>query len=421
MKIMENDEKFALGKKASGKRLQFCTFKLECLLETAIAVNECSNVDEILKTFTNILHNQLEIGKILLFNYNERWSTIIISGVSKNVADEIKLPDDLIYYKQITHLTNALNKHLTVFDVLIPVISNNQPIAYLLIGDVDEEREGISPTIKHLHFIQTLANIIITAIENRRLFNENLFQEGIKKELDYARRMQMMLIPSYSELPNNEHIKAASYYLPHFEVGGDYYDMIQLSEYEYGFCVADVSGKGISAALLMSNFQANIRALFTSNSSLDDIVQKSNQRVIKNTNGEKFITLFIGKYDFRTKILSYINAGHNYPILYNKSDGTVKHLQKGCTGIGMLDIIPNLTIGETTVTDGSRLVLYTDGISELENEQEDYYGTDKMESEVVQTHSIDIVVDNLVEDMIKYKGTCPYPDDITLLILEFRT
>jgi sigma-B regulation protein RsbU (phosphoserine phosphatase) len=410
-----------LGKKASLKRLQFCNFKLDFLLNLTLAINENLPVNKILEKFLSILKEDLNIGKVLLFNYNEKWERLLISGVPHKVADEIKVPNDLIYYNQITNLTIALNPHLTFFDVLVPVFHHERPIAYLLIGDIEEERAGMSPTIKHLHFIQTLTNIVVVAIENRNLYNQNLRQEVLKKELDLASRMQSMLIPSHSSLPNNSDFNAAAYYLPHFEVGGDYYDVIQLNDHQYGFCIADVSGKGISAALLMSNFQANVRALFTANRNLEEIVHELNQRVMNNANGEKFITLFIGEYNSHTKKLTYINAGHNPPVFYQASTKTIKILPTGCIGVGMLDFIPTLSVGVEFTTPGSRLIMFTDGTVELENEKQEEFGTGIMEHELMQTQNLEAVIDKLVEELESFRGNGSYADDITLLALEFSS
>ena len=317
--------------KASLRRLQFCNFKLDVLLNITLGINENLPVDEILHRFENVLRKDLNIGKVLIYSYNQKWECILASGFHRNIAEGIRVETDLLYYKQITNLSVALNPNLELFDVIIPVYHHDAPIAYIIIGDIDEERAGMSPTIKHLHFIQTLTNIIIVAIENKRLFDESMRQEAIKKELELASRMQTMLIPNPSLLPNNDKIHASAYYLPHFEVGGDYYDFIKLNDTEYGFCIADVSGKGISAALLMSNFQANIRALFGTNLPLIETVKKLNQRVMENANGEKFITLFIGKYNTETRQLEYINAGHNPPIFYNCQSKHVEMLTIGCS------------------------------------------------------------------------------------------
>jgi len=407
------------GKKASLRRLQFCNFKLDFLLKLTIAINENQPVEEILDKYLSILKDELNIGKVLLYQYNEKWVRILSSGVDRKVIDEIKVPDDFTYYNQITSLTNAINHQLTVFDVLIPVFHNERPLAYLLIGDIEEERVGMSPTIKHLHFIQTMTNIVAVAIENRNLYNQNLRQEIIKKELDLASRVQSMLIPSHSSLPNNEDIIAAACYLPHFEVGGDYYDVIQINDHRYGFCIADVSGKGISAALLMSNFQANVRALLAANLKLDEIVHELNQRVMNNVNGEKFITLFIGEYNSQSKKLTYINAGHNPPILYQAGLKEIKFLQSGSIGIGMLDFIPSMTVGSEYITQGSRVIMFTDGIIELENEKMEEFGTAFMEHELIQTAVIDDVISNIIDELESFKGQGSYIDDITILALEF--
>jgi len=409
-----------MAPKASLRRLKFSNFKLDVLLNITLGINDNLPIDEMLSRFESILRKDLNIGKVLIYSYNQKWECVLASGFHRNLAENINVETDLVYYKQITNLTVALNPSLEKFDVIIPVYHHDAPIAYVIIGDIDEERAGMSPTIKHLHFIQTLANIIVVAIENRRLFNENVKQEAIKKELELASRMQTMLIPNPSLLPNNEKIHASAYYLPHFEVGGDYYDFLKLDETEYGFCIADVSGKGISAALLMSNFQANIRALFNANLSLPKTVHKLNDRVMESANGEKFITLFIGKFNTETKELRYINAGHNPPILLNVENKEVEMLSLGCIGVGMFDEIPKINVGSMILPPGSKLICYTDGIVELENENNIQFGTDIMEESMVQDKSINWIIDDIIEKLNKHKGNNSFFDDISLMGIEFH-
>ena len=179
----------------------------------------------------------------------------------------------------------------------------------------------MSPVLKHLNFIQTISSIIIVAIENIRLFNESLRQEALKKELELASRMQKMLIPDNSHMPRNPKVIVNGFYYPHYEVGGDYYDCIKLSDTKTGLCIADVSGKGISAAMLMSNFQASLRALFTHDIQLETLVHKAQFNCDVNAAGEKFITFFVARYDHESGMLEYINAAHNPPVLYNTVTG----------------------------------------------------------------------------------------------------
>lgn len=410
-----------MGESAIHNRLQLSNFKLNALLRVTLAINENTPVNELLEQFRSILCDDLNIGKVLMFSYNQKWERVLTSGVKRSVADGIRVENDLQYYKQITNLTATLNQSLAQFDTIIPVYHHDKPIAYVIIGDIEEEQAGMSPTIKHLTFIQTLANVIVVAIENRNLFNENVRQEAMKKELELASRMQTMLIPNPAMLPNNNLFHVSAYYLPHFDVGGDYYDWIKLTDEVYCFCIADVSGKGISAALLMSNFQANLRALTSTNLPLVDIVNKLNVKVMENVNGEKFITLFVAYYNINTHKLTYVNAGHNPPIFFDKAKNEISQLTSGCMGVGMLDYIPKINVGELDITPGCKIICFTDGSVEIENDKHEAFGTEPIEKLINQGKDIADDIDNLVEQLYEHKGPDgDFFDDITILGVEFK-
>jgi sigma-B regulation protein RsbU (phosphoserine phosphatase) len=327
--------------------------------------------------------------------------------------------EDLLHIKAISFVTASPNERLKNFDIIIPVITRDTPLAFVLIGDIDEEGEGISPTIKHLHFIQTISNVIIVAIENIRLFNESLRQEAIKREMELASRMQTMLIPENNTLPQNEHVHITAFYNPHFSVGGDYYDCIPLNDDEVGFCIADVSGKGISAAILMSNFQANLRALFTDQISIEDLVTRLNERVMSSAKGEKFITLFIGKYTISKKEVQYINAGHNPPILFEKNKSHLSLLKDGCVGMGMLDDIPVMEKGVVKIEEPSKMLCYTDGLVELVDDEGVEFGTENIERHLSNTRSIHDNIQEIIEHQRILDGNTAIFDDITILGIEF--
>jgi sigma-B regulation protein RsbU (phosphoserine phosphatase) len=409
-----------MADQASFKRLKLYSFKLNALLEITQAINENLSISQLLKRYETILKDELNIGKIALFKLNENWDTILTTGLEKTDISSINVEKDLLHIKDITFVTSSPNEKLNNFDIIIPVITQDKPLAFVLIGDIDEEAEGVSPTIKHLHFIQTISNIIIVAIENIRLFNESLRQEAMKKELELASRMQNMLIPANSSLPQYTHIRFNAFYHPHFSVGGDYYDCISLNDNEVGFCVADVSGKGISAAILMSNFQANLRALFTDKISLDKLVIKLNERVMASAKGEKFLTLFVSKYTISKNELIYINAGHNPPILYEKKKKKLKMLREGCVGMGMLDTIPNIEIGVRTIEEPSKLLCYTDGLVELVNEDGVGFGTDNIEKHLSNPRSIRQNIQSIIKDQGILSGNQAIFDDITILGIDFQ-
>ncbi len=404
--------------KKSFNRLKQYSFKLNSLLEITQAINSNLPIAGLLNKYRSILQDELNIGKIIIYKLNDKWDSILALGISDKDIEDIDVSRDLVHYKEITFVTSSPNKSLNRFDIIIPVITQDTPLAFVLIGDIDEEAEGVSPTIKHLHFIQTLSNVIIVAIENIRLFNESLRQEAMKKELELASRMQNMLIPADNKLPSGKNIHIKAFYHPHFEVGGDYYDCFALSEHDVGFCIADVSGKGISAAILMSNFQANLKALFTHGAPLPQLVEELNKRVMESANGEKFITLFIGQYNSQTRKLEYINAGHNPPLLYEKKKKEMMLLRNGCVGMGMLDQIPVIETGEKILEEPTKILCYTDGLVELVDEDGVEFGTKNIERLLSNPYSIAKNIDDIIVDQKILTGSTAIFDDITILGLE---
>ena len=384
-------------KKGPGDRLKISKFKLDSLLDITLSINANLPTEDLLSKYEFILRNNLGIGKILIFKYSGNWECILNGGFPKRF-ETIDVESRLMGICEI--FFGAPDLGFEGVDIIVPVYNNNVHLAFIFIGDIEEEGEGMSPVLKHLNFIQTISSIIIVAIENIRLFNESLHQEAMKKELELAAKMQRMLIPDNSQMPKNPKITVNGFYYPHYEVGGDYYDCIRLSETKTGFCIADVSGKGISAAILMSNFQASLRALFTYDIGLEALVKKLNTIVVINAAGEKFITLFVARYDHETGVLEYINAAHNPPVLYNTVSGKILHLKTSCVGIGMLDEIPMVKKSEIKIKDFSKIVCYTDGFSELKYPDGQDIGT----KEIIRYISNTEPVENNMRDMLTELG-----------------
>jgi phosphoserine phosphatase RsbU/P len=407
--------------KSSIQRLQLSNFKLNSLLEITQSINENLSTMSLLRRYEKILRVELNIGRVMIFSFNQKvWECILESGVENEDYDADELvKKTLSKFEDISYVTASSAFQFKGFDIVIPVYQNEIAIAYVLIGDIDEEREGVSPTIKHLKFIQTITNVIVVAIENKRLYKESLLQAAFKKELELASKMQTMLIPTNDAFPTNEHLQAASYYNPHSEVGGDYYDFIRLSKDEYGFCIADVSGKGMAAAILMSNFQASLRALFTSKIALPDIITRLNDSIMNNAKGEKFITFFIGRYNAKTNKLNYVNAGHNPPIFFKAKTKKTELLNHGCFGLGMFDEIPKIDEAEIDVHKGDRVICYTDGLSEAENPESDEFGTVPIEKCIKTKHSISVILEDLKNEMKSFIKEQPVSDDISILGIEF--
>lgn len=388
-------------KKVPTGRLKISKFKLDSLLDITISINANLPTEDLLSKYETILRDNLGIGKILIYKRSETWECILNGGFPEQL-ELIDVESQLLNFTEIAFVTD--DPAFEGVDIIIPVYNNNVHLAFVFIGDIEEEGEGMSPVLKHLNFIQTVSSIIIVAIENIRLFKESLRQESLRKELELAARMQKMLIPDNSHMPQNPKLIVNGFYYPHYEVGGDYYDCIKLSDTKTGFCIADVSGKGISAAILMSNFQANLRALLTYDINLETLINKLNSIVVVNAAGEKFLTFFIARYDHKTGVMEYINAAHNPPVLFDTVSKKFTHLKASCVGIGMLDEIPSVEKSEIVIRNYSKIVCYTDGLSELKDENGEDIGTDVI---IRHISNIDPVEKNM-RDMIRELGL---PDD----------
>ena len=404
-------------KKASIDRLRISKFKLEALLDITLSINANLPTQELLSKYELILRNNLGIGKILIFKHSLKWECILNGGFPKELETSIDVESQLLKFTETAFRNDDLG--IEGVEILIPVYNNYKPLAFVLIGDIEEEGAGVSPVIKHLTFIQTISSIILVAIENIRLFGESLKQEAIKKELELAARMQQKLIPDNKTMPQNDHFVVTGFYYPHYEVGGDYYDCIKLSNSMTGFCIADVSGKGIAAAILMSNFQASLRALFTHDIELPLLIQKLNNFIIANAAGEKFITFFVARYDHMRGLLEYINAGHNPPVLFDTVTGQLTHLNSLCVGIGMIDEIPPVKEEILNISNNSKLVCYTDGLSDLKGDD----GKEILTREIVRHITNRDPVESNISEMLKKLGIPDNNpdlfDDVSIIAADF--
>ena len=335
--------------------------ELNSLLEITRAINKNSSTGVLVQMLEVIMQNYLQVGKFrFLIEKNNVYSCISKYGgqietpsVLNNTwahLSKIKTPSSLS-----GHQDAVLNK----YDFFVPIYHKNKALAFALIGDFSTSGEMLN---NDLTFIQTLINVIVVALENKKLFRERLEAERFQREMELAVEVQNMLIPL--QIHKEQGVEVGSKYLPHQNIGGDYFDFFRLNEHEFMWCIADVSGKGISAALLMANFQASLQGLATIEDELSSIVERLNKIVIRNTKGEKFITLFLAKYNQNTRKLNYVNAGHNPSILY--ADGEAIPLRLGTTMIGAFDELPFLNEGEIDLEPGSMVFNYTDGLMDHE-------------------------------------------------------
>lgn len=354
--------------------------ELNSLLEITRAINKNSSTPVLIQMMEAILQTHLNVGKFRLMIEKDK-SFICISkygGHFETLPVLLQTCTGLRKLRQPTSLENNNTGLLKNYNYFIPFYEKNKPLAYALIGDFSSSAEMVENDIA---FIQTLVNAIIVALQNKKLFRQRLETERFQREMELASEVQNMLIPV--KLHRDTAVEIGAKYLPHQNIGGDYFDFMRLNDHELLWCIADVSGKGISAALLMANFQASLRAWAMVDDDLTSVVERLNKIVINNTRGEKFITLFLARYNERTRKMNYINAGHNPSILY--ANGEAVPLKLGTTMIGAFDELPFINEGEIDVEPGTMVINYTDGLMDYEVEQSRQWNEEKL---------IDFVIDN---------------------------
>jgi len=388
--------------------------ELNALLEITQAINNNVSEESLYKIYNFTLRSNLNIKKLALFVLDEHWNCKVNFGTSLNYH-KIKLPDFFQTISEISQMKEFAQNDFNEFNMVIPVAHKTDTLALAFVGGLDkddlryENEDGIK-------FIQALSNIIIVAIENKKLARRQLEQEALRKELEIASDVQQFLFPK--ELPNTNTLKIEASYLPHDIVGGDYYDYIPINKNQFLICVADVSGKGIPAALMMSNFQASLRTLLRQTPNLTDIIEALNFQVLENTKGEKFITFFAAIYDIRLKTMVYVNSGHNPPFLIDKKNG-IQLLEEGSTVLGAMHPLPFLNEGFVTGLDDFFLFCYTDGLTETINEKGEEYGVDRVldyfKNINTQTKDLSTIHQDIIVSLDNFKGRNGYHDDITIL------
>lgn len=389
--------------------------ELKALLEITQAINENQPETVLVNIFKFTCLVHLEIKALILYvSKDGSYERRISHGVKAKTP--VSLPASwVVDDKKSGSLSIQLNEGYSFeeLETYLPVYHKDQMLAILFLKRKSMEVE------LDLDFTQALANILVVALENKRFARRQLEQEVLKREVEIASQVQHMLFPSV--LPNSDRLKAKVTYFPHSMVGGDYYDLIQKTEDKVYFCIADVSGKGISAALLMSNFQAALRTLLRSNADFETMVRQLNYTLYDNTKGERFITFFLGEFDFQKRHLRFVNAGHNPPILCREDGGRIELLEAGTTILGAFEELPFLEIGERINLEKFTIHLYTDGLTESMNPEEEEFGEDRFMS-FVEGH-LGINPENFhqefLELMSEFSANIPLKDDLTLLSLRF--
>lgn len=395
------------------KLLELKRLESHALLDVLRTVNLYElSIPQLCLITRNVLRAQLGVKRVsFLYRYQNQWC----EGIRLNmpIFSDAAL-DELFALRKTTSLQTDQTPHLreTGGEFAVPILNRGEAVAYFVIADFAESEVEIE---NDLIFTETLGNILYVAIYNHQLFQERMAQEFLRKELEVAETIQrQLLISDFSGFGEHD-IFAVN--VPHHGIGGDFYDVIQKGDGVTFVCIGDVSGKGIGAALLMSNLQANLRALCARYDSPAKIVEELNAILYNISGGDKFVTLFLAGIDAHSHTITYVNAGHCYPIFLQADKHT--YFESSCM---LLGILPSMDVPETCVdySPNDVLLLFTDGIVEQENAKGEMFGSEKILAELmhVRDASAQHIIEYLQQTLNEYAQGAERADDVTMLCVK---
>lgn len=388
---------------------------LENLFQNARYFFSYFQSEDIINLLSYNLMGQLLINKLALVLIDDDGETYIAKN-KFNVELNQKIIDYSISIKNLQQVDEIENLNIKSIlkemdvNLISPLYFKNKIRGAIFVGNSMSKKELSD---EDLLFIDYLGNTAIAALENERLFQEELKKKQLESELNLALEIQKGLFPSEAIEIENYSIYGRS--IPSKQVGGDYYDHIQIDENRYFILIADVSGKGMPAAMIMANLQAALRVLVKLGLPLLDIIINLNHIVYSNTSQDKFVTFFGGILDTKKNTFEYINAGHNPPYLFR--DGKVINLDKGGLFLGLMDGGFPYESEEIKLEDNDFIILYTDGITEAMNTKNEEFGDDNLIDICQKNTSRLELLDDIIEKVKLFSYGSSQYDDITMLAL----
>lgn len=393
-------------------------------------INRLNSLFELGKEF-GLLTEEGRISKLLIYSLLGQflvssYAVIIVEGeklrVIESTVSKNKLLDSLKQY-DLSNLSTHLNKIEIEknyerisnfnFELIVPMQLRGVTKGLLLLGS---RINKLSYTRPDIEFINSVGSLAIISLENKRLFKEALEKQKMEEELELAKEIQKNLLPK--SMPQLSDLEFDASTISSRQIGGDYYDLIKIDDENYIGAIADVSGKGVPASLLMANLQAFLKSISRLDLSIEQATELINDLVSENTSDGRFITFFWFKLDIESKMFTYVNAGHNPPLLIR--DNKIRYLDKGGILLGVMKTKFHYVSETITLKKNDLIVLFTDGVTEAKNKNDEEFSDEKLEKILLSlTHNTAAEVINEIKNSIEvFTNGQPQSDDITLLVMK---
>jgi sigma-B regulation protein RsbU (phosphoserine phosphatase) len=297
-------------------------------------------------------------------------------------------------------------------EIAVPILSNDEVIGAL---NLESDRLGAF-SAADAELLEAFAVAAAISIEKAILHRQIVEKHRLERQIETAREVQASLLPARAPIVPGYDIAGLN--LPAWDVGGDYFDYFPLSDGHLGLVIADVSGKGVPAALLMATFRAALRTEVRSSRPIPAIIDDVHQTLVESMDNTRFVTAVYGILDPRAATFTYVNCGHNPPILF-RAGGDWEFLPTDRWAVGMFDTKP---VAPSTVTlgAGDTLLLYTDGVIESTDANLDDFGEDRLAAVLSASRARPAagIIGALVDATRAHSGRSHYDDDFTLLVVK---
>ncbi|MCD6162888.1 MAG: SpoIIE family protein phosphatase [candidate division Zixibacteria bacterium] len=352
-------------------------------------------------------------------------NTYKLIGESREFSLEKKILDLLLEKQQPVFIGNLKRLtregyfagHLIELDgyLILPLTDKG-----ILVGIISTSRKvaGFRYTYEDITLLSVMANQVVAAINNARLYAESLDKQRLEEELAVARQIQMNLLPK--TVPVYEKYEFAAFNHPSRQVGGDYYDFLKMPDGNICSIVADVSGKGVGAALLVARLQAVLQTECKRGLPIDVMLAGINDFLVNSTTPDKFVTMFFCELDCENGHLSFCNAGHNYPFIL-RNNNEIEYLKEGGLVLGAF-AGAKYQHAKLNLEKGDILVIYTDGLSEAFNDNEEEYGEERLISDVRKARSkpAQFICGHLIKNIRQFASDSVEVDDMTLIVIKAK-